>query len=149
MLWNAAETAIRSLMETQWALGAYTNMPLVFENENTIYDDRYMAVSIEGVFAEKAMYGSAGHRLSVEAGIVFFHAFIPTGKGKSTAMGAVAAMTAILEYQVISNAIRLEGGAPPSPVAYGADDRELPNQQPGGNYFRCSGSVPFIVVDSR
>jgi hypothetical protein len=25
-------------------------------------------------------------------------------------------------------------------------DRDLPRSQPGGMYFRCSGSVPFIVI---
>ena len=150
MTWSDAEAAIRALIETQWPLSAYAAIPLEFDNENGVFSDRYMYVSVEGVYAEKSIYGGPGMRSSVEAGIVFFHAFVPTGSGKSQAIGAVQAMTAILELQTLSGTIKLEGGAPPSPIEYGAEfDRGLPRAQPGGNYYRCSGSVPFVVIDSR
>jgi len=150
MNWIDAEAVIRSHIETQWAASAYASMPLEFDNENGIYSDRYVFISVEGLYSEKSVYGSVGKRSSVEAGVVFFHAFIPTGSGKSEAIGAVQTMTEILELQTLSGAIKLEGGAPPSPIEYGAEfDRGLPRAQPGGAYYRCSGSVPFIVTDSR
>ena len=151
MDWLTAETVIRAHIETQWASGAYAAIPLEFDNENGVYAERYVAVSIEGVYAEKTLYGSAGKRSSVEAGVIFFHAFTPTGSGKTEATGAVQAMTTMLELQTLgSGAIKLEGGAPPSPIEYGSEfDRGLPRAQPGGNYYRCSGSVPFVVIDSR
>lgn len=150
MLWNDAETAIRSQIETQWALSAYASMSLSWDNEVEPYAERYMAIMIEGIYAEKTIYGSVGKRSSVEAGIVFFHAFTPTGSGKSEAAGAVQTMTGILELRVLSNDVRLEGGNPPSPVEHGSEiDRALPGTQPHGNYYRCSGSVPFIVIDTR
>lgn len=143
MTWSEAEAAIRTQIETQWALSSYSNLPLAWENENSAYSDRYMAVLIEGIFADKTIYGSAGKRMSIEGGIVFFHAFVPTGEGKTEARGAVEAMTGILELQTISDTIKLEGGNPPSPVEA---DVSIVRAQPGGNYYRCSGSVPFILI---
>lgn len=147
MLWTDAEAAIRAAIETGWAAGAYAAMPLVFENETPPAAASYMAVSVEGVYADKTIYGSAGKRLAIEAGIVFFHAFVPVGGGKAAATGPVAAMTALLELQSIAGAIQLEGDNPPSPAAPG--DSAVPGEQPGGNWYRCSGSVPFIVIGAR
>lgn len=149
MLWTDAEAAIRTHIETQWVAGAYADVELVFDNENDPYGERYVFISIEGVYAEKWVFGSVGKRCSVEAGIVFIHAFVPTGSGKTEVNGIVQAMTSMLELQTLSAQIKLEGGAPPSPVEYGRFDRELLRTQPGGNYFRCSGSVPFSVYDAR
>lgn len=147
MLWSAAEAAIRAHVETQWAQSAYADtMPLVWENESEPASARYMALTIDGVYADKGIYGSSGKRLSVEGGIVFFHAFVPTGTGKAAASGPIDAMTAILELQTISGAIDLEGGNPPSPVS---DDPLRQTAQPGGNYYRCSGSVAFIIRGAR
>lgn len=151
MIWTDAEAAIVAQIEAQWPSTAYASMPLVFENENALYETNYVAVFVEGVYAEKSIYGSVGKRSSVEAGIVFFHAFVPTGSGRHAALGAVQAMTTILELQTLgSGAIKLEGGTPPTPVEYGTEfDRALARSEPGGNYYRCSGSVPFIVTDTR
>ncbi len=149
MLWTAAETAIRAHIEAAWALGSYAAMPLVFENETAVPDgaESYMLVTVEGTFADKSIYGGAGKRSSVEGGIVFFHAFTPLGRGKAVAAAPVDAMTAILELQVIATSIRMDGGNPPTPVSHG--DASVPNDQPGGNFFRCSGSVPFIIIGTR
>ena len=150
MIWPDAEAAIRSHIETQWALSTYAAiMPLIWENDipSDHEPDQFIAVSIEGTYAEKTIFGSIGMRSSVEGGIAYFHAFVPVSTGKTTAVGAVYAMTAILELQTIQTDIRLEGGNPPSPAEpTGRRDREIPISQPGGMYFRCSGSVPFIVT---
>jgi len=145
MTWDEVELALRTHIETQWALGAYASVELVWENEQEPDLPNYMAVYIEGVYAEKTIYGSVGKRSAVDAGIVFFHSFIPSNQGKSETVKAVVLMSQILELKVISSYIDLEGANPPSPAIYGTDDRLLPNPQPGGNYYRCSGSVPFIV----
>lgn len=146
MDWHDAEAAIRSHVEEQWALSDFAHIPLVWENEQHAYQVDYMAVIVEGTFADKTIYGSTGKRVSVEGGIVYFHCFVSPGLRKSAATGPVVAMTQILELQVIASAIRLEGGNPPSPVA---DGPEVPGDQPGGAYYRCSGSVPFIVIGNR
>lgn len=147
MNWDAAEASIRAFIETAWAAGSYPSIPLVFENEGAATSDTYMAVNIEGIYADKSIYGSAGKRSSVEGGIVFFHCFVPTGWGKAAATGPVRALTQILELSTIDTGINFEGGNPPSPVG---DDPMLPSpDQPGGNYYRCSGSVPFIVIGTR
>lgn len=146
MDWHDAEAAIRAHVEAQWALSDHAAMPLVWENEQAAYATNYLAVLIEGTYADKTIYGSAGKRVSVEGGIVYFHAFVPIGTTKAAATAPVVAMTTILELQTIASAIRLEGGNPPSPVAEGP---EVPNEQPAGTYYRCSGSVPFIVIGAR
>lgn len=143
MNWDAAEAAIKSHIETNWAAGAHAAIPLVFENENASYGTSYMLVNIEGIFAEKGIYGSVGKRSSVEGGIVFFHCYVAAGSGKAAATAPVRALTQMLELQVISSVIDMDGGNPPSPADQG--DPMVPADQPGGNYFRCSGSVPFIV----
>lgn len=147
MDWDDAEAAIRAHIEAGWADGSYAAIPLVFENETAPDSGVYMAVNIEGVYADKTIYGSAGKRSSIEGGIVFFHAFVPIGSGKGQAMGAVVALTQMLELQTIGTGINLEGGNPPSPIDHG--DSLEPNPQPGGMYYRCSGSVPFIVIGTR
>lgn len=152
MRWPDAETFLKNYITTQWALTAYAaTMPLVFENDaQAIYSHTYMFVAIEGVLAEKTIFGGPGMRSSVEVGIVFYHAFQADGTGQVTVVGAVDAMTQILELKSLSNSkIRLEGANPPSPAERTEYDRELPRAQPGGSYYRCSGSTPFIVLDTR
>ena len=98
------------------------------------------------------LFRSVGTNASIEHGIVFFHAFVPTGTGKTLALQAAVAMASILELQTLgAGAIRIAGASPPSPVEVGAArDAELKtSQQPGGNYYRCSGSAPFIVISKR
>jgi hypothetical protein len=152
MRWPAAEAFLTSYIQTQWALTVYAaTMPLVFENDNqAIYSHTYMAVSIEGILSEKTIFGGPGARSSVEVGMVFYHAFQEAGTGKTAVVGAVDAMTEILELKTLNSQIKLEGANPPSPVAtFSSYDREIPRAQPGGNYYRCSGSTPFIVLDNR
>lgn len=146
MDWHDAEDAIRAHVEEQWALSDFAHIPLVWESEFPGYQSNYMAVVIEGTYADKTIYGSSGKRVGVEGGIVYFHCFVDPGLRKSAATGPIVAMTQILELQTIASAIRLEGGNPPSPVAEGP---AVPDQQPGGAYYRCSGSVPFIVIGNR
>lgn len=146
--WLQAEAAIRSYIETQWALGAFATTELVWENEPEPDFPRYIGVYIEGIYADKGLYGSTGKHASIEAGIVFFHSFVPSGEGKNEAVSAVVTMTQILELKTIENVIDFEGGNPPSPATYGRDDQLMPNPQPGGNYYRVSGSVPFIIRSS-
>ncbi len=151
MNWTDAETAIRSYVETQWALGSFANLPLIWENEDENVKDSpesFMMLNIEGTFSDKGYYGSSGKHSSIEAGIIFYHAFVPIGSGKKSATGPVVSMGDILQLKTISQFIDLEGSNPPSPVYAKRDelDREIQNQQqPMGNYFRCSGSVPFII----
>ena len=150
MLWDAAETAIRAHVVAQWALGAYATTPLTWENERYHPDGEQSAfvyVSIEGTYADKGIFGGSGKRSSVEAGIVYFSAFVPEGEGRSRATGLVKTMTGILELQLVSTSVYLEGGNPPSPAD--ATDVNIPGVQPGGVYYRVSGSVPFIVTGSR
>lgn len=147
MNWVEAESALRLHIETQWALGSYSSMPLVWENENEPVSESYLAVNIEGTYSDKGIYGSVGKRVSVEAGMVFFHCFVPVGGGKQLAISPVVAMMDILELQTVAQFIDIDGANPPTPVHHGIDelDREIPIQQPRGNYYRCSGSVGFIV----
>lgn len=150
MDWDDAEALIRAHIEAGWAAGAYAAIPLLFENETAVAGADYstfLAVSIEGVYAEKTGYGSTGKRVSVEGGIVFFHCFVPKGRGKALATGPIVLMTQLLELQTVGTGINLEGGAPPSPAAPGDD--LVPSGQPRGNYYRCSGSVPFMIIGSR
>lgn len=139
------EASLRSYIEIQWALGAYAATELVWENEPEPDFPRYMSVYMEGTYAEKSGYGGAGKHASIEAGIIFFHSFTPSGEGKEEALKSIVTMGNILQLKTIGSYIDLEGSNPPSPAIYGIDDRLLPNSQPGGNYYRCSGSVPFIV----
>ena len=149
MNWLQAEAALRTYIETQWALSSYSTTELVWENEPEPDLPRYMGIYIEGVYSEKGLYGSVGKHSSVEAGIIFFHSFVPSGEGKAEAVNSVITLSEILELKTIENVIDLEGANPPSPAIYGTDDQLLPNPQPGGNYYRCSGSVPFIIRGSR
>lgn len=143
MNWPDAEAAIRTHIETNW-----TGMTLAWENEAAVSADTFMFVAIEGVYADKTLYGGTGKRTSVQAGIVHFHAFIPLLTGKAVALDAVADMTALLELRVLNDGISFEGGNPPSPVEAGPDDRLVPAAQPGGLWYRCSGSVPFVLIGS-
>jgi hypothetical protein len=149
MLWDAVEEAIRDHIEAQWALSSYSSIDLLFENDlpERPAPDQYMMITIEGTFAEKGVFGGPGKRLSVEGGIVYFHMFGVAQGGKDAVLKPVIAMASILELQVISTAIKMDGANPPSPVPYG--DPGVPQNQPEGNYYRCSGSVPFIVIGAR
>ena len=59
----------------------------------------------------------------------------------------VDTLAALLELQVIQTAVHMDGADPASP----ADPTEVtvPNMQPGGAYYRVSGSVPFNVISTR
>jgi hypothetical protein len=150
MLWSEAETALRSHIETQWAAGAHAATQLIWENETYQPDGQtsaFVYISIEGTYSDKGIYGGTGKRSSVEGGIVFFSAFVPMGAGRTQATALVQALTAALELQLVSTAIYLEGGSPPSPAD--AADVNIPGVQPGGVYYRVSGSVPFIITGAR
>jgi hypothetical protein len=149
MLWDAVEAALKSHITTAWAAGAYPSVPLIFDNEKTLEPGTktFVAVNFEGTFTEKGIYGSVGNRLSLEGGIVFFHVFVPAGSGKAAALAMNVALAAMIELQLVSTGIYLEGANPPSPVDYG--DQRAPSQPPVGNIYRCSGSVPFIVTGNR
>lgn len=142
MNWDVAEGSIRSHIETQWALTAYSGVKLFWENENWIEGvSEFMYIDIQGLTSEKTIFGGTGKRMAIDHGIVFIHSFVEKGIGKTLCLRRVVALTQILELQSIASVIDLEGGAPPSPV----EDDELVAGRPGGRYFRCSGSVPFIV----
>jgi hypothetical protein len=149
MTWTDAVAALRDFITAQWAgSGLADDMPLAWENESGDYASTFLAVSIEGVSVEKTVYGSVGMRSSVQIGIVFLNAFVPTGSGTAAAFTAIELLTTLLELQTLGGAIKLEGGAPPSPVAYGQTDRDISGPQPGGQFYRCSGSVPFILIST-
>ena len=142
MTWDEAEAAIKTYVEVQWAISAYASVRLFWENLDWVEgEDRFLYLTIEGLFAEKTIFGSTTKRMSVEHGIVFVHCFVEKGVGKQSALKMLVAMNQILEIKSISSVIDLEGAAPPSPV----EDDSLIAGRPGGNYFRCSSSVPFIV----
>jgi hypothetical protein len=62
----------------------------------------------------------------------------------------VEAMTTLLELRSIAPGLNTDGGNPPTPIEpRSLLDRSVTLQQPNGNYYRCSGSVPFIVIDVR
>ena len=151
MDWSTAETAIRSFIETNWALGSFASLPIIWENEDANTSDvpeSFVMINIEGTFSDKGIYGSVGKRSGVEGGIIFYHVFVPIGSGKKVAADPVVAMADILQLTTISGVIDCEGANPPSPVYSSRNelDREIVNQnQPSGNYYRCTGSVPFII----
>ena len=147
MLWNEAKAAIKAHISTQWAAGEFSAVQLVFESDIPALPDSYVHITIEGVWADKTIYGSVGKRSSMEGGIVYFHCFAPMVGGDALATEMVDAMTAILELQTISGSINLEGGDPPTPIGHGDDLAS--SAQPGGNYYRSSGSVPFISIGTR
>ena len=144
MDWQDVEAAIRAYLEVEWPLTAFTNFPLVWENEVPSANTYYMAVNIEGFHGDKSLIGSVGKRISIELGLVFFHSFIPFGIGKQEAISPVVKMTQLLQLSTLNQAIKFEGGNPPSTGNHG--DTSIPSAQPGGAYFRCSGSVPFRVI---
>lgn len=149
MLFGAAMTAIRSHIETGWAASAYAAIPLLWANEYTDRRrmDSFVYLSIDGNGSDKTIFGGTGLRVSQEYGIVYFSAFVKEGTGTATATGMVDTLTALLELQVIDTAIHMDGANPASP----ADPTEItvPNKQPGGIYYRVSGSVPFNVISTR
>ena len=150
MDWGSAEAALRTHIEAGWAASPYADVPLVWENTLDDPTATFVAIDIEGTYAEKWIFGGPGRRNSIEAGIVFFHAFTPLGSGKATSVSLILAMTGILELRTVAPGVNMDGGNPPSPVEMRSMyDRDIPRQQPSGNYYRCSGSVPFIVIDVR
>jgi hypothetical protein len=150
MDWLSAEAALRAHIEAGWAASAFAAVPLVWENTLDDPTEQFVALDISGTYAEKWVYGSPGRHNSIEAGIVFFHAFTPLGSGKATSIALVETMTMLLELRSVAPGINMDGGNPPSPVEMRSMyDRDIPRMQPGGNYYRCSGSVPFIVIDIR
>jgi hypothetical protein len=147
MLWSDAEAAIRAYVETAWALTAYAMIPLVWENEIAPPQSTFVVMTIEGVFAEKTIFGTTGKRESIEHGLVFYHCFVPTGTGKQAALLPVVTMTGILQLTPIAAGLNFAGANPPSPVERGeAADASITAAQPAGVYYRCSGSVPFILI---
>lgn len=151
MNWYEAEAAIKSYIEETWAGSSYASMPLVWENDPEEFSTSYMVVDIEGTYSDKTIYGSVGKRSSIEAGIIFLHVFVPTGEGKEAATKPIVYLSSVLELRTIASYIDLDGANPPTPIHFGIDelDREIPLKQPGGNYYRCSGSVPFIIRSVR
>lgn len=151
MLFDAAEIALRAHIEAQWAASAYASTRLIWDADQQEETDGqgapFVWVSIEGVYADKGIFGSAGKRASVEGGIVLFSAFVPRGTGKNAASGMVQTFTAAIELQLISTSIYCDGGNPPSPAD--PTDVSIPGGQPGGMYYRVSGSVPFIITGAR
>jgi len=149
MTWQTVEDTLRSFIDTGWASSPYASVPLVYENSLDDPVETFVFVAIEGTYAEKSVFGGPGKRISLEAGIVFFHAFVPIGTGKTTSIALVETLTNMLELRSVAPGINMDGGNPPTPVEFRMYDRDLPRLQPGGNYYRCSGSVPFIVIDTR
>jgi hypothetical protein len=149
MDWLSAELALRAHIETGWATGPYAAVPLVWENTLDDPTDMMVAIAIEGIYGEKTIFGGPGKRTSIEAGIVFYHAFVPIGTNSTDCVAMVEVMTALLELRSIAPGLNMDGGNPPTPVEFRMSDRGVPTQQPAGNYYRCSGSVPFIVIDTR
>jgi hypothetical protein len=148
MFFDEAETAIRTYIEQQWALSAYASIKLVFESETTPDEETYMVVNIEGTFPEKGPYGiktdTENTHLYVEHGLIFYHCFAPTGQGKLAGSSPARALQNILELKTVANVIKMGGANPPS--AAEQSDNLLPDKQPGGNYYRVTGSVPFCVI---
>jgi hypothetical protein len=150
MDWVSAHMALRSHIETEWAASPYATVPLVWENTLDDPTEEFIALTIEGTYAEKWMFGGTGKRNSIEAGVIFFHAFTPLGSGNITCLAMVEAMTTLLELRSIAPGLNTDGGNPPTPIEpRSLLDRSITLQQPNGNYYRCSGSVPFIVIDVR
>jgi hypothetical protein len=150
MFFDEAETAIRTYVEEQWALSAFASIRLVFENETVPDEDTYMVINIEGTFPEAGPYGTKtdteNTHLYVPHGLVFYHCFAPTGRGKLAAASPVRALQNILELQTVADVIKILGANPPS--AAEQSDNLLPDKQPGGNYYRVTGSVPFFLIGS-
>jgi hypothetical protein len=150
MNWLSAHVALRAHIETEWAASPYATVPLVWENTLDDPTEQFIALTIEGTYAEKSIFGSPGLRSSIEAGVVFFHAFTPLGSGNTTCLDMVETMTTLLELRSIAPGLNTDGGNPPTPIEPRSMlDRSVTLQQPNGNYYRCSGSVPFIVLDVR
>ncbi len=147
MFWDEAETAIRAYIELQWALTSFAAIPLSFENEFNPNSDRYMLVNIEGSFSDKSIFGPEGSRISQEYGMVYYHSFGKEGVGKLATLSPCVAMANLLELRVLQETIYLDGANPPSPAQ--TADLLVPDGQPSGQYYRCSGSVPFLLLGAR
>ncbi len=149
MLWSEAEAAIRSFVETAWAMTAFSSIPLVWENEISPPQSTFIVLDIAGVFAEGSIFGTTGKRLSIQRGLVFFHAFVPTGTGKLAALQQVVTMAGLLQLQTIGpGVINFNVANKISPVESGESaDASITAAQPAGVYYRCSGSVPFILIN--
>lgn len=142
-----AEDVIRAYIEEQWALTDYASIPLVFENELKAEANVYIVVNIEGIpSGYSSVYGGIGKRFKESDGIIFIHCFGETGNTKRLVTKPILAMTEFLELRVLQKVIDLYGANPPSPVYHGGDEDFLvPNAQPGGQYYRCTASVPFSL----
>lgn len=150
MDWVTAETTIKAFVEGQWAASVYASVPLVWENALDDPSATFISATIEGTYTEVSIYGSTGKRCVTRGGIIYFHAFTPLGSGKDAAIGMITTLTNAIEIQSLADGLNTDGGNPPSPVEVRSlYDRGIPIQQPGGDYYRCSGSVPFLVIDTR
>jgi hypothetical protein len=146
VLWDEAEAALQAHIETQWAMSAFASIQLVFENEVGELPESYIFIDIQGTFPEKYPYGAVGSRCNIEHGIIFYHCFVPAGTGKQAAVRPARALQTVLELQTVADVIKIEGANPLSPAEQ--SDNLLPDRQPGGNYYRVSGSVPFFLIGS-
>lgn len=148
MDWPTAEATLKAFVEGQWAASAYAGVPIIWENVLDEPAATFVFATVEGTYTETTVYGT--RRCVISAGVVFFHAFTPLGSGKTQAVSMVYTLTSAIELQAIAAGLNTDGGNPPTPVESRRDlDRGMPYLQPGGDYFRCSGSVPFIVIDTR
>lgn len=150
MLWPAVETALKSHIETQWAVGSYPTVKLLWEGGPSVElenEEPFVFITIDGTYSDKGIYGGTGKRSSVEGGIVLFSAFVTNGAGRALATALAQEMTSAIELQRISTSIYADGGNPPSPAD--STDINIPGGQPGGSYYRVAGSVPFIVTGAR
>jgi hypothetical protein len=150
MDWATAEATLKSFVDAQWAASTYASVPLIWENGLDDPAATFISATIEGTYTETTIFGGPGKRCVIQAGLVFFHAFTPLGSGKTLAVAMVTTLTHAIEIQAIAAGLNTDGGNPPSPIeTRGFYDRGMPVQQPGGDYYRCSGSVPFVVIDTR
>jgi hypothetical protein len=150
MDWVTAETTLRAYIAAQWASSVYAGVPLVWENTLDDPAATFVSATIEGTYTEATIFGGSGKRNVIRAGIIFFHAFTPLGSGKDAAVGMVTTLTNAIELQSVAEGLNTDAGNPPSPVEVRSlYDRGIPLQQPGGDFYRCSGSVPFIAIDTR
>lgn len=147
MYWHEAEATIQDYIRTQWALTNFAHVPLQFENDPDSKADLFVYITVEGTFAEKSVYGSTGKRFSDELGHVFLHVFGPAGSGKLGLVEMVVTLSNFLELRSLDTGLMMEGANPPSPIMNA--DQTQNGTQPGGNYYRCSGSVPFRLIGSR
>lgn len=148
MDWPTAEATLKAFVEAHWAASIYASVPLVWENSLDQPSETMIYATIEGTYTEASIYGD--RRCVISAGLIYFHAFTPLGSGKTQALAMVYTLTTAIELQAVAEGLNTDAGNPPAPIEQRRDaDRGMQIQQPGGDYFRCSGSVPFLVIDTR